>query len=127
MKIENSEKIIKMALLHDLTESLIGELTPEQIDKKAKEKLENNAFGKIIKNLPEQIKSKYLEIWFEYQENISPEAKLIHQIDKLEMAMQAKFYQDQGISKKDLRSFFATADARITNKHLRQLLRSFLE
>ena len=57
----------------------------------------------------------------------SNESILLHEIDKLEMALQAKFYQDQGISEKDLRSFFATADSQITNKHLRQLLRSFLE
>jgi putative hydrolase of HD superfamily len=117
----NSEKILKMALLHDLAESLIGDLTPEQIDKEAKEKLENNAFGKIIKNLPEQIKSKYLEIWFEYQENISPEAKLIHQIDKLEMALQAKIYQKNGYDKEKLESFFESAKKEIDDPQLKEL------
>jgi putative hydrolase of HD superfamily len=117
----NSEKILKMALLHDLAESLIGDLTPEQIDKESKEKLENNAFGKIIKNLPEQIKSKYLEIWFEYQENISPEAKLIHQIDKLEMALQAKIYQKNGYDKEKLESFFESAKKEIDDPQLKEL------
>lgn len=117
----NSEKILKMALLHDLAESLIGDLTPEQIDKEAKEKLENNAFGKIIKNLPEQIKFKYLEIWFEYQENISPEAKLIHQIDKLEMALQAKIYQKNGYDKEKLESFFESAKKEIDDPQLKEL------
>lgn len=36
----NSEKILKMALFHDLAESQIGDFTPEQIDKEEKEKLE---------------------------------------------------------------------------------------
>ena len=117
----NSEKILKMALLHDLAESLIGDLTPEQIDKEAKEKLENNAFGKIIKNLPEQIKSKYLEIWLEYQENVSPEAKLIHQIDKLEMALQAKIYQKNGYDKDKLESFFESAKKEIDDPQLKEL------
>ena len=123
----NSEKILKMALLHDLAESLIGDLTPEQIDKEAKEKLENNAFGKIIKNLPEQIKSKYLEIWFEYQENISPEAKLIHQIDKLEMALQAKIYQKNGYDKEKLESFFESAKKEIDDPQLKELLDQILQ
>ena len=30
----NTEKIIKMALLHDLSESIIGDLTPDEISKK---------------------------------------------------------------------------------------------
>jgi len=117
----NSEKILKMALLHDLAESLIGDLTPEQIDKESKKKLENNAFRKIIKNLPEQIKSKYLEIWLEYQENVSPEAKLIHQIDKLEMALQAKIYQKNGYDKEKLESFFESAKKEIDDPQLKEL------
>ena len=110
-----------MALLHDLAESLIGDLTPEQIDKESKKKLENNAFRKIIKNLPEQIKSKYLEIWLEYQEKVSPEAKLIHQIDKLEMALQAKIYQKNGYDKEKLGSFFESAKKEIDDPQLKEL------
>ncbi len=117
----NSEKILKMALLHDLAESLIGDLTPEQIDKESKKKLENEAFEKIVKNLPEQIKSKYLEIWFEYQENTSQEAKLIHQIDKLEMALQAKIYQKNGYDKDKLESFFESAKKEIDDPQLKEL------
>ena len=37
---------------------------------------------------------------------------LIHDIDKLEMAFQAKFYQDKGISKEKLQTFFNTANER---------------
>ena len=39
----NSEKIIKMVLLHDLAESKIGDYTPEQLSSEKKNKLENNA------------------------------------------------------------------------------------
>ena len=34
----NSEKILKMILLHDLAESIIGDFTPEQISSRRKEK-----------------------------------------------------------------------------------------
>ena len=123
----DTEKIIKMALIHDLAESVIGDLTPNQIPKNKKNKLENTTMKQILKNLPKKISNDYYHIWDEYQKKSSNESILLHEIDKLEMALQAKFYQDQGISEKDLRSFFATADSQITNKHLRQLLRSFLE
>ena len=56
----DSEKIIKMVLLHDLAESKIGDFTPEQISKKEKEKIENNAFDEIIEALTLQAQEESL-------------------------------------------------------------------
>ena len=50
----DTEKIIKMALIHDLAESVIGDLTPNQIPKNKKNKLENAAMTQILKNLPKK-------------------------------------------------------------------------
>jgi len=123
----NSEKIIKMALLHDLAESVIGDITPDQITKNEKINKENLAMKQILKNLPSKIAEPYFEIWNEYQKNSSQEAKLIHDIDKLEMAFQAKFYQNNGISKEKLQTFFNTAKKKIKNKNLRNILLNFIE
>lgn len=71
--------------------------------------------------MPESIKNEYLEIWNEYQENTSPESKIIHQIDKLEMALQAKIYQNEGHSNEKLESFFESAKIGITNPKLKEL------
>ncbi len=117
----NSEKILKMVLLHDLAESKIGDYTPEQLSNEKKNKLENNAFGEIIKNLPDLIKSQYLQIWQEYQGNTSPESKIVHQIDRLEMALQAKIYQKDGHSQEKLDSFFESAKTDITDPKLKEL------
>ncbi len=117
----NSEKILKMVLLHDLAESKIGDCTPEQLSKKKKNSLENNAFHEIIKNLPELIKSQYLQIWQEYQKNNSVESKIVHQIDRLEMALQAKIYEKEGHSKEKLESFFESAEIDITDPKLKEL------
>jgi len=123
----NSEKILKMILLHDLAESKIGDHTPQQLDKEKKNKLENNAFNEIIKNLPDLIKSQYLQIWQEYQENNSPESKIVHQIDKLEMALQAKIYEKEGYSQKKLESFFESAKIDITDPKLKELFTKIIE
>ena len=64
-----------MTLLHDLAESKIGDITPEQMTSENKMKIENDAFNEIIDQLPETIKSQYLEIWKEYQNNNSKESK----------------------------------------------------
>ncbi len=117
----DSEKILKMVLLHDLAESKIGDHTPEQLSNEKKNNLENNAFDEIIKNLPDSIKSQYLKIWQEYQENTSPESKIVHQIDRLEMALQAKIYQKDGHSQEKLESFFESAKTDITDPKLKEL------
>ena len=123
----NSEKIIRMALLHDLAESIIGDITPDHITKNEKITKENNAIKQILKNLPDDIMESYFEIWNDYQKKISKEAILLHDIDKLEMAFQAKFYQKNGISKEKLKTFFDTAKIEIKDKNLREILSNIIE
>ncbi len=123
----NSEKILKMVLLHDLAESKIGDYTPEELSKGEKNKLENDAFDEIIKNLPDLIKSQYLQIWQEYQENTSPESKIVHQIDRLEMVLQAKIYHKDGYSQEKLESFFESARAEITDPKLKELFTKIIK
>jgi putative hydrolase of HD superfamily len=123
----NSEKILKMILLHDLAESEIGDYTPGQISTVKKNELENNAISKILENLPESVKSQYHGIWKEYQENKTPESILVHQIDKLEMGLQAKLYEKEGYSKEKLQSFIESAEQEITNPTLKELFTKIIE
>ena len=123
----DSEKILKMILLHDLAESEIGDYTPGEITSEKKDELENNAFSKISENLPNPIKSQYQEIWNEYQENRTSEAMIVHQIDKLEMVLQAKSYQKQGYSKEKLQTFVESAEQEITNPKLKELFTKIIE
>ncbi|MDC0036197.1 HD domain-containing protein [Nitrosopumilus sp.] len=123
----DSQKILKMVLLHDLAESKIGDFTPEQITKDKKERMENNAFDEIIKKLPDTIKSDYCEIWKDYQNQTSPESQIVHQIDRLEMVLQAKMYQKQGYSKEDIEIFLESAKTSITHPKLKELLDQIVE
>ena len=123
----NSEKILKMVLLHDLAESKIGDYTPGQIDGERKNEIENTAFLKILKDLPDSIISQYQNIWKEYQENHSPESQLVHQLDRLEMVLQAKTYQDEGHSKEQLESFYKSAKKEISNPKLKELFTNIME
>ena len=123
----DSEKILKMTLLHDLAESKIGDITPEQMTPENKMKIENDAFNKIIDQLPEIVKSQYLEIWKEYQNNNSKESLFVHQIDKLEMALQAKIYQKDGKTIEDIEPFLESAKRSITEKKLKEIFTKIIE
>jgi len=121
MRKYDSEKILKMVLLHDLAEAKIGDFTPSQLSKEKKKKLENRAFNEIISNLPGSLKSQYLQIWEDYHQNISAESKLVHQIDRLEMALQAKSYQKEGHPENKLESFLESAKNDIDDPKLKEL------
>ena len=122
----DTEKIIKMTLLHDLAEAITGDLTPDDATKPKKEKMENHTMKKILANLPKSLKTEYEKLWMEYQQSNTKEAMLLHQIDKLEMALQAKSYKKMGYTKKQLGPFFDSAKKEITDPELKKLFKKTL-
>lgn len=119
----NTQKILKMILLHDLAESITGDFTPEQKSKEEKVILENKTMEKILKNLPETLQKQYLSLWNEYQRHETSEAKFVHQVDKLEMALQAKIYAKQNNTHQDLAIFFDSAKKGIDDPNLLKLFK----
>ena len=123
----NTEKILKIILLHDLAESITGDMTPEQISKEEKTVLENNVMKKILMDLPIALQTQYSILWEEYQSNNSKEAKIVHQLDRLEMALQAKIYSKEEHSKEKLNSFFNSARNEINDPTLLELFTKILD
>lgn len=119
----DTEKILKIILLHDITESITGDITPGQITKDEKKALDNSTMEKILNDLPISLKNQYHTLWNEYQSNDSKEAKFVHQLDKLEMALQAKIYSNDGHSQKKLKLFFDSASSEITDPKLLELFK----
>lgn len=117
----NFEKILKMILLHDLAESKIGDFTPDQISKEKKLDLENKAFSELLKNLPSNLQENYQTIWQEFIERKTDESQLVHEIDKFEMAIQAKKYEQNGFSKEKLQQFYDSAEHEICHPKLKEL------
>jgi len=119
----NTEKILKMTILHDLAESIIGDFTPEKKMKKEKIDLENKTIYKILSNLPKNLQEQYVKLWDEFQKNESKESKFVHQIDKLEMALQAKIYSKQINSPERIQSFLDSAKLGIEHPNLLNLFK----
>ena len=122
----NTQKVLKMSLLHDIAESITGDLTPDEIEKNEKIDLENKTVNKILSNLPQELVKNYLEIWKEYNENSTNEAKLVHDVDKLEMIIQGLRYIDDGIEKEKLEPFINSAKNQINSKQLKEILDKLL-
>lgn len=121
----NAEKCIRMALLHDLSEVIIGDLMPGENNNKREE--ENAAMRELFMLLPKKLTRGYIAIWNELRIGKSKEAKLVRQLDKLEMVVQAYRYKEQGIKKDLLTRFADTAKARISDRQLTALFATFAE
>ncbi|MBI3842016.1 MAG: HD domain-containing protein [Thaumarchaeota archaeon] len=118
----DTQKILKMSLLHDLAESVIGDLTPDEISRKDKAQLENQTMAEILSKLPIKIAHDYTIIWEEYQQGSSKEASLVHEVDRLEMALQAKKYITEGYSSDKLQTFLKTARENVKSKEVQEIL-----
>lgn len=105
----DTEKVLKMIVLHDLGESIVGDYMPGQVSAKRKQREESNAIKKIISGLPAKVKTEYSRIWREYGQGRTKEARLVRRVDKFEMALQAARYAKDGRSRKQLVQFFETA------------------
>jgi putative hydrolase of HD superfamily len=118
----NTGKILKMALLHDLAESITGDFMPEEISKENKTIAEDDAMKEILSKLPNDLAEQYKKIWQEYIYAITKESILVHEIDKLEMAIQAAKYSSEGFSNEKLGVFVESAKKEIKSKELLDIL-----
>ena len=64
-----------------------------KLDMIKKSELENYAMSEILESLPEKIQNDYQNLWNEFLLRDTQESKLVHELDKLEMALQAKIYE----------------------------------
>lgn len=88
-------KVIKMLVLHELGEVIIGDITPfDNITPEEKMKKEHEAMREVIGDLVNQ--EEFLSLLFEFDEKKTKEAIFAHHCDKLEADIQAKVYQDMG-------------------------------
>jgi len=89
----DAEKLLKIILVHDLVEIYAGDIpiTESSVSadvKKIKEEKERNAIDKIKTRLPNLIGEEIYSLWWEYENNITIEAKIAHALDKIEAQAQ---------------------------------------
>jgi putative hydrolase of HD superfamily len=115
------EKLLKMALCHELSAVYTGDTTPYdrilpknekereevlkkmiRLSKKEKEwiflkdyKTEKKALTKLTKKLDPQIRKEILDLWHDYRTRGSPEAKFLGQLNILAVLLQGLLYEKE--------------------------------
>ena len=83
----DTTRVLKIAVVHDLAESLVGDLAPHHgVSKEEKARLEQAAMERICGTIGDAgISEEILGHFRDYEERGSPEAQLVAEIDKFEM------------------------------------------
>src|SRR4051812_19574916 len=116
----NPARAVAVALVHDLAESLVGDITPfDGVDRAEKRRREEAAMLELSALAPD---AGLLELWREYDAGESAEARLVKQLDALETALQAAEYARRSAPGADaLAEFQAAAERRLHPGIVREL------
>jgi putative hydrolase of HD superfamily len=110
----NTNRCIKLALIHDLAEAKVGDITPHcGVSDKEKYELELKTMEHISEMLgPLLGGEEILGLWKEYEEGVTEEARLLKDLDKIEMILQAQEYEVDGGHEKSLDQFFTSTEGK---------------
>jgi putative hydrolases of HD superfamily len=101
----------KMALVHDMAEALVGDLTPvDNVPKVEKSRREAETMDYICKSLLGKVHggengASIRRIWQEYEDSETPESLFVHDVDKVELILQMVEYERAHDTSVDLSEF----------------------
>uniref|UniRef100_H3D035 5'-deoxynucleotidase HDDC2 n=1 Tax=Tetraodon nigroviridis TaxID=99883 RepID=H3D035_TETNG len=124
----NKDRCIKLALVHDMAECIVGDIAPsDNISKAEKHRREEEAMRHLTGLLPEGPKQEVFALWEEYETQSSPEARLVKEFDLLEMILQAYEYEELEGTPGRLQEFFDSTNGRFQHPDVLQLIGSLSE
>jgi len=115
------EKCIKMALVHDIHEVYTGDIILTRTNEKQKSKKELKAINDLSKLLPKSESKEILSLWEELHAARTNEAKLVRDLDKIEMLLQALEYKKSNRTKHSLQQFFDSTEPLLKTKKAKEL------
>lgn len=121
------EKLVQLALLHDIGESIIGDIVWETADqqdlvlKRQKDKKELKAVNSLFALLGETSNQLHDDLLRYLSKDNSPEIQFLKQLDVLEMAFQASIYS-QKFPEYNFVQFYKTASRYVVEPSLLEVL-----
>lgn len=101
----------KMALIHDMAEALVGDITPvDGVPKHEKNRRESTTMDYLTKTLLGRVNGGLTaqgirDVWQEYEDGKTKESIFVHDVDKLELLLQMVEYEKANEHRLDLGEF----------------------
>lgn len=109
------DRCVKIAIIHDIAEALVGDITPfggvTKAEKHRRELTTIQYLSSLIEPYNKTFAHDIVELWLDYEEIRSIEARYVKDIDKLEMIQQAWEYEQKFGLKYDLSEFYTARPA----------------
>lgn len=106
------QRVLALCVLHDLPETVVGDITPHDgVSRQEKADRERSVAAMML-----GARGDLWGLWEDYEKDRSEEAHFVHQLDKLDMALQAlRYARERGV---DTAEFVQSARAGITDPGL---------
>lgn len=92
--LKQSDKMVAMVGVHDITEAVVSDFTPfDDITTAEKKRLETLAIHLITED--KALYQGIFDLWMEYENCQTHDGQMAHDIDRLEMVMQSQLYETQ--------------------------------
>ncbi len=92
-------KLAPMAFLHDLAETIVGDISVIHVnteeDRKRKHEAEMSAIKNILASLSPEVATYYFSLWMEFEEKKTPTAQFLFQVDKVDAVMKSSNYSEE--------------------------------
>lgn len=116
------EKMIKIILVHELVEAIVGDITPQDHRYDNKRKFEKKFINVLGGNIPLELRAEIIGLVEEYTEGKTLEAQVASGIEKLETILQAQEYEKK-LKRKIAREFFDFYKNKINFKSGKEILK----
>ncbi|KAL4712711.1 hypothetical protein ACJJTC_008008 [Scirpophaga incertulas] len=115
-------RCLQIALVHDLAECIVGDLTPHcGVPPDEKHRRESEAM-KSIADLTGIAGDRMFELYQEYENQATPEAKFTKDLDRYDMILQAFEYEKRENSPKKLQEFFCATEGKFQHPYIKELV-----
>lgn len=131
------EKVLRMAVLHDLAESLTFDISKAHLrylgkrGEEIKHEIEHSAWSMLIKGLDNsELARKYIRVESEYNSNETRESKIVHAADGLDILLQITGYQQRGYAKSMLAELWRSSETSLKRSRVpstRKLLKAITQ
>ncbi len=121
------EKVLRMALLHDLTEARTGDLPntiKRHFDRKSLRAADESIADEILLGLG-ALGEEYQLLWREYEERQTLEARIVKAADKLDLLLQAREYEKGG--SRNLHEFWENSETDFSDLKIDELIAGLVE
>ncbi|NXU40762.1 HDDC2 protein, partial [Drymodes brunneopygia] len=119
----NKDRCIRLALVHDMAECIVGDIAPaDNIPKEEKHRREEAAMQQLTQLLSEDLRKEIYELWEEYENQSTAEAKFVKQLDQCEMILQAFEYEELENTPGRLQDFFDSTAGKFVHLEILQLV-----